>query len=282
MKHPLSCLSDPSQEGTSTGSRVSPTGSLRSVVVTYSIIIPAYNEAGELPKTLASTRAAMEAQSATGELIVVDNNSSDDTAHIAAQHGADRVVFESFNQIARARNAGYRVSSGEYLIFIDADTRISPTLLTHTLDALRQGNCVGGGAVVHFEGEVNAIGRFGIGLWEKISKLTRTAAGSYLFCLREAFIHEGGFDEKLYASEEVRMSNRLKRWGSRRSMHFKILAHEPVLTSARKLNWYTGPQMLGWIFFMMLVPIAVRSRKLCGFWYIRPKTNRSDRSTRSA
>jgi glycosyltransferase involved in cell wall biosynthesis len=243
--------------------------------VNYSIIIPAFNEADELPRTLAAARAAMDTLAQTGELIVVDNNSTDATAQVARQHGADQVVFEPFNQIARARNAGYKVSTGQYLVFIDADTRISPPLLAASLEALRQGKCVGGGSIVHFEGTINAIGRFGIGLWERISKITKIAAGSYLFCLREAFAAEGGFDEKLYASEEVRMSNRLKRWGRARKMKFHILEHAPAQTSARKLNWYTGPQMLGWVFFMMLVPIAVRSRRLCGFWYNRPaaKTN---------
>ena len=240
--------------------------------MTYSIIIPAYNEADELPHTLAAARAAMKTLAQPGELIVVDNNSTDGTAQVARDHGADQVVFEPFNQIARARNTGYKASSGEYLIFVDADTRISPRLLSGSLEALREGTCVGGGSVIHFEGTINAIGRFGIGLWERISKLTKTAAGSYLFCLREAFTAEGGFDEKLYASEEVRMSSRLKRWGRARKMKFHILEHAPALTSARKLNWYTGPQMLGWIFFMLLVPIAVRSRRLCGFWYNRPQT----------
>ena len=248
------------------------------MIVIYSIIIPAYNEADELPRTLAAARAAMDTLAQPGELIVVDNNSTDDTAEVARQHGADQVVFEPFNQIARARNAGYAVSSGQYLVFIDADTRISPPLLARSLEELHQGDCVGGGSVVHFEGPINAIGRFGIGLWEKISKLTRTAAGSYLFSLREAFTAQGGFDEKLYASEEVRLSNRLKRWGRPRKMKFNILEHAPALTSARKLSWYTGPQMLGWVFFMMLVPVAVRSRRLCGFWYNRPKTKAATQS----
>lgn len=238
--------------------------------MTYSIIIPAFNEADELPDTLAAARAAMDTLAMPGELIVVDNNSSDNTAEVARKNGADHVVFEPHNQIARARNAGYKASSGQYLVFIDADTRIQPPLLVQSLEALRRGDCVGGGSVVHFDVPTNAIGRFGIGLWEKISKLTRTAAGSYLFCLREAFSAEGGFDEKLYASEEVRMSNQLKRWGRRHGMRFIILEHSPAQTSARKLHWYTGPQMLGWVFFMMLVPVAVRSRRLCGFWYDRP------------
>jgi GT2 family glycosyltransferase len=238
--------------------------------VCYSIIIPAYNEAAELPATLAAIRVATAHQAERCEIIVVDNHSSDAPAAVARAHGADRVVFEPFNQIARARNAGAAASSGRFLVFVDADTRISGPLLQESIRLLKSGKQVGGGSVIEFEGDPGSVGRFGIGLWKRISKLTRTAAGSYLFCLREAFEAVGGFDEKLYASEEVRMSHRLKRWGKSRGLAFTIIDSAPARASARKLEWYSGPRTLGWVLFMIFVPIAVRSRRLCGFWYQRP------------
>ncbi len=236
----------------------------------YSIIIPAYNEAVELPATLDAIRIAMEAQTLSGECIVVDNNSTDDTTEVATREGADQVVFEPINQIARARNSGVRASHGQHLIFVDADTRISATLLSEALRLLESGTCAAGGTIIEFEGDIGPIGRTGIAIWEQISKLTRTAAGSFLFCRRDAFEAVGGFDQKLYASEEVRLSRLLRKWGRERGLSFEIISSAPAHTSARKLQWYSAPKMLGWIFFMMLVPIAVRSRKLCGFWYERP------------
>jgi len=236
----------------------------------YSIVIPAYNEAVELPATLASIRAAMEATPLSGECIVVDNNSTDDTATVARANGADLVVHEPINQIARARNAGAAKSRGHYLIFIDADTRIQPELLTEALRRLEDTPCVGGGSVIKFEGEVSAVGRFCIGAWERISRFARIAAGSFLFCRRDAFEAVGGYDESLYASEEVRFSRQIKKWGKAEGRSFDILDHAPAMTSARKLKWYSGAQILGWVALMMLMPIAVRSRKLCGFWYDRP------------
>jgi glycosyltransferase involved in cell wall biosynthesis len=239
--------------------------------VTYSIVIPAYNEAGELPATLRAIRAAMEAATLQGECIVVDNNSDDDSAQVARAHGADLVVHEPVNQIARARNAGAAGSSGRHLIFVDADTRIRPELLTQALCLLEAGTHVGGGSVVRFEGEVGILGRFGIGLWERISKLTQIAAGSFLFCRRDAFDAVGGYDESLYASEEVRFSRQLKQWGKGKDLRFAILDHAPAMTSARKLQWYSGAQILGWVALILVLPLAVRSRKLCGFWYKRPE-----------
>ncbi len=241
----------------------------------YSIVIPAYNEAAELPATLAAIRRAMNTLSLEGECIVVDNNSDDSTATVAISHGADRVVSEPVNQIARARNAGATASQGHYLIFVDADTRIEPELLREAIQRLESGHCVGGGSVVHFEGNVSWIGRLGINIWERLSKLTRTAAGSFLFCRRDAFEAIDGFDQSLYASEEVRFSRQIKRWGKARKLTFNILDHAPAQTSARKLKWYSGPQILGWVCLMVLLPLAVRSRKLCHFWYHRPNKAQS-------
>lgn len=208
-----------------------------------------------------------------GECIVVDNNSSDGTSEVALAYGADRVIFEPFNQIARARNAGAAVSTSQYLVFIDADTRIESKLLAEVIRNLESNDCVGGGSVLRLEGEVGLIGRFLAKLWEFISKRSRIAAGSFIFCRRDAFEAVGGYDEALYASEEIRFSRHIKHWGKTRDLKFKILDLAPVMTSSRKLEWYSGIRLLGWAFLMVLMPLAVRSRMLCGFWYNRPKEN---------
>ncbi len=240
----------------------------------YSIVIPAFNEARELPATLAAVRRAMAALDRPGELIVVDNNSTDATADVARGNGADQVVFEKKNQIACARNAGAAVATGTHFIFVDADTRISAALLRKALEQLDAGDCVGGGAIVSFEGRANRVGAFGIWLWEKISKWTRTAAGSFLFCRSDAFTAVGGFDERFYAGEEIRLSGRLKRYGKARALRFHILHGPPALTSARKLDWYSGPAILGWGLLIMVFPVVVRFRRFCGFWYSRPASER--------
>lgn len=74
-------------------------------VINYSIIIPAYNEAKHNAQCLHWVAESMSEVNMLGEVIVVDNNSTDDTAIIALNLGAT-VVFEPINQIARARNKG--------------------------------------------------------------------------------------------------------------------------------------------------------------------------------
>src|SRR6516225_9945385 len=95
-----------------------------------SIIVPAFNEERLIGGSLARINEAMQAFRAKQwetELIVCDNNSTDSTAELARAAGA-KVVFEPVNQIARARNAGAAAASGDWFIFIDADSHPSPAL----------------------------------------------------------------------------------------------------------------------------------------------------------
>src|SRR5882762_2312582 len=109
-----------------------------------SFIVPAYNEETELPATLAAIRAATSGLSQPFEIIVVDDASTDATPEIAEQAGA-RVVSIHRRQIAAARNAGARAAQGEYLFFVDADTRINQTHVTEAM-ALLEAGYTGGGA----------------------------------------------------------------------------------------------------------------------------------------
>src|SRR5437588_8287584 len=109
-----------------------------------SFIVPAYNEETELPSTLAAIRAATSGLSQPFEIIVVDDASTDATAEIAEQTCA-RVVSIHRRQIAAARNAGARAAQGEYLFFVDADTRINQTHVTEAMILLEAGY-TGGGA----------------------------------------------------------------------------------------------------------------------------------------
>lgn len=235
----------------------------------YSIVIPAYNEANWLPQCLQSVQRAMASQSMQGEVIVCDNNSSDGTARLARELGA-RVVFESHNQISRARNRGAAAASGEYLVFLDADSQLSPALLGAALQQLRSGDCVGGGAVVEMDRRMRCLERLGQWLWNRLSIVLKLAAGSFLYCRREAFEGLGGFSEAVYAGEELWLSRRLRRWGRRHGMSFCIIREHSLLSSARKLDWFSPWQQLLLILSLLLFPFLVRYRRFCGFWYRRP------------
>lgn len=210
----------------------------------------------------------MESVKMDGEVIVVDNNSTDNTAAIARYYGAE-VVFEPFNQISRARNAGARYSRGNFLIFLDADTLLSKELLQIALKRLSTRKCCGGGALVGLYDNIPPMIRWGVHLWNGFSKTLGLAAGCFIYCLREGFRQIGGFSEKVYASEEFWFSKNLKAWGKKRGMDFEIINDPSVITSARKLQWFS-PFELIFILLIGAFPFTVRYRSLCSFWYRRP------------
>ena len=235
----------------------------------YSVIIPAYNEQDWLAQSLPVVHQAMEAVAEPGEVIVVDNNSSDRTAEVAREHGA-RVVFEPINQISRARNVGARAAHGRYLIFLDADTLLPPELLRTALDHLQSNSCCGGGALVVADQELNLIPRTGLGFWNWFSTMRGSAAGCFIYCRRDAFDQVSGFSEKVYASEELWLSRALRGWGRKHGMDFRIIDDPPVVTSSRKIDSSWRVVML--VSMLLLCPFMIFSRRLCGYWYRRAAT----------
>src|SRR6266550_3193532 len=122
-----------------------------------SFIVPAYNEEHELSDTLAAIHAAASGAARPYEIIVVDDASTDATPKIASDAGA-KVVQIHRRQIAASRNAGGRAAQGEFLFFIDADTRINRAHVSGGIAALEAGYA-GGGARVAMDGFIPLWGR---------------------------------------------------------------------------------------------------------------------------
>jgi len=89
-----------------------------------SLVIPAHNEEAYIGGCLDSVLA--NAAGRFHEIIVIDNASSDRTAEVAAARPGVRVVTESAKGLTRARQRGYLEATGEYVAYIDADTRMPP------------------------------------------------------------------------------------------------------------------------------------------------------------
>ena len=234
-----------------------------------SIIIPAFNEEKLLPATLGSIHRASAAFHALGwttELIVCDNNSTDRTAELARAGGAG-VVFEPMNQIARARNTGARGATGDWLVFVDADSAPTPELFADVAEQIQSGRCLAGGAVVQLEGHYPLAARVA-GFWNLLSRALRYVAGSFIFCETRAFRAVGGFNEDLFASEEIHLSRKLKKLARRQGRKIVILRRHPLLTSARKLHLYTPWEHLRFLLrTVLLLGRPLRRREACGTWY---------------
>ena len=239
-----------------------------------SFIIPAYNEEKFLKKTVESLRESIAGAKiiSSGEIIVVDNCSTDRTAEIAKDIGVN-LVNEPVRQIARARNAGARHAKGDILFFVDADTSIEVEHLTVACEEILKEKAYGGGALIQFDDHQD---KFFLGVlipafWNWVSKTFRMAAGSFLFCRKEDFEEIKGFPETMYAGEELAFVRKLKKLNRKSDQKFKILNCAPVITSSRKLSWYGNGQIVLYLFLLFFFPLAVRFRKLCWFWYRRPE-----------
>jgi glycosyltransferase involved in cell wall biosynthesis len=225
-----------------------------------SFIIPAYNEEMELSATIAAIHAAASSVAQPCEVIVVDDASTDATPDIAGQAGA-KLVRINRRQIAAARNAGGRGAQGDYLFFVDADTRINRTHVNQAIAALEAGYA-GGSARVAMDGFVPMWGRVLLRGFSGLYFGLNLGAGAFLFTTRRNFEAIGGFDEQYFVGEEVYFSLELRKLG-----RFKVL-REPIVTSGRKLRMYPAKQFLRDFFRVVVAgPRGARSRAGLRLWY---------------
>jgi glycosyltransferase involved in cell wall biosynthesis len=165
-----------------------------------SVIISTRNAERTLASCLASLRAQIGIEA---EVIVVDNQSTDATATIAAD--ADVLIVAGPERSAQ-RNIGAFASTGGVLVFVDADMVLEPWVLGQALERL---NGPGVGAVVIPEQS------FGQGFWARCKALEkRTVIGdpaveAARVFRREDFFAVGGYDEALTACEDWDLADRV-------------------------------------------------------------------------
>ena len=234
-----------------------------------SIVIPAFNEERLIERCLQSISASLAANVTprfTSEIIVVDNNSTDNTGSLAREAGA-QVVFEPINQIGRARNTGAAQATGDWLLFLDADSELNPGLLADILRVIEDGKSVGCGSTLQMQG-LPWWGNWLFQLWKGMSILCRWASGALVVCRSDAFRDVGGFNQELYAADEINLSGHLKRWGRQRGLQFTILTQHPLETSSRKVALYSRQEIAGQILRVILHPQrTLQDRKQLSIWY---------------
>lgn len=91
-----------------------------------SVVIPAYNE----EKYIDACLSALSGQTMKPfEVIVVDNNSTDNTQRVLSGHSSVAVISEHTQGVTAARTAGFNAARGDIIARIDADTVVAPTWL---------------------------------------------------------------------------------------------------------------------------------------------------------
>ena len=121
-----------------------------------SIVICSYNRAPNLPVCFEHLLKQVSCEDITWEIILVDNNSSDDTRAIAEQYATDTPLnisysFEGQQGLSHARNNGIALAKGQWVAFIDDDIRVSTIWLKTLYDVFVEQDCDAVGGRIHIE-----------------------------------------------------------------------------------------------------------------------------------
>ncbi len=166
-----------------------------------SLIITTYKNEETIEKCLKSIK---KQNFKDFELIVVDENSTDNTAKIARKY-ADIVIIGG-KERCQKRNIGANKSKADYLFFIDSDMELSPGLLDEINGLLEHKTLI-------MIPEVS----FGKGYWAKCKAFERSfyvggdlSQGVRIYPKR-IFLDVKGFDEKVLGAEDLDLFNRIKK-----------------------------------------------------------------------
>lgn len=234
-----------------------------------SIVVPAFNEEKFLGETLARIKAASGVFEQTGweyELIVCDNNSNDRTAETARFAGAI-VVFEPVNHISRARNSGAAAATGDWLVFVDADSHPSRALFADVAKEIQSGNCIAGGATFCWD-QKHFIFELMMPILNVGFRWRRLIHGPFIFIQTAVFRKLGGFSTETFSGEDWELSRRLQKLAKETGKRFVILHRHPVVTSARRMKDYTALTPFVVLYHIFFVPRHIKvSRETARWWY---------------
>jgi rSAM/selenodomain-associated transferase 2 len=222
-----------------------------------SVIVPTWNEAEQLPRTLEAVRA----NCGRYEVIVVDADSTDGTPRIAEQFGS-RVLISPVAQRACQLNQGASRANGDIFLFLHADTLLPGNAFKKVLGALHNPAILGGAFVRKFDSR-SVFLRLTCLAAEIRNRLIGWHLGDQaIFCRRSAFESSGGFKE-IGRFEDLDFSRRLGRMGKIATLR------PPVITSARRFK-KDGPLLRTWRDFLLTIdylrrdPAAWRKRESAG------------------
>jgi glycosyltransferase involved in cell wall biosynthesis len=201
-----------------------------------SIVIPMYNEARHIGRTLLAARKAANAVDIDCELIVVDNGSTDDGPQIARAFGAQVLVLPGL-LIGALRNRGATVASGEWLAFIDADIEMPEDWLNElfALEAQNQGDIFG------LDLHTPAAAPWYATAWQRrmlrpsahASRTVDWLPSANLLMRKRWFDVVGGFNETLRTGEDKEYTLRLSTQGAR----LLSTSHSIALHWGYEMNW---------------------------------------------
>lgn len=193
-----------------------------------SIVIPALNEENYLPRLLKS----INHQNYPCEVIVADSQSDDATKMIAKAFGC-KVISARRGRPAYARNAGALASSGDLLLFLDADVILPRNFLRKNISQfMRKRLDVAGGYLLSTKNKL-----FDLLIWDIIANgwlwifqfFYPEAFGGCILTKKTLFKKLNGFDETITFAEDVDYIKRANKLGAR----FRMLKKNAYVSARR-------------------------------------------------
>ncbi|MCK5542742.1 MAG: glycosyltransferase [Desulfobacterales bacterium] len=207
-----------------------------------SVIIPAHNEEKYIGKCLGSIRTAESNIDVPVEIIVSLNRCTDNTEKIAKKFKAI-IVKEDKKNIAKIRNKGVNVATGDILVTIDADSWMTPNMLQEVIQKLQSEKYIGGGVRVKPE-------RLSIGIFFSVLMVVpymlkaRISSAGMFWLYKRDFEAIGGFDESHVSVEDYYFAIKLKAYGKQKRLKYGTIRQGYIVTSCRKFD-----QFGDWYFF---------------------------------
>ena len=203
---------------------------------TVSVVIPAYNEEKYLAQTLESL--VEQKTDYDFEVVVVDNNSHDQTAQVALSFKNRlniRVISEKKQGRGPARKRGFDQALGEIIVSLDADTIVYPDWLKVLVNNLK-GETIATTTSCKID-DCSYFTRTIFNFFEpKVMILLRLLFGHFWLAgfsfamLRSDYVKSGGFDPTLQAQEDLDLSLRVAKLGK-----IKFI-NQPVIFSGRRFK----------------------------------------------
>ena len=180
-----------------------------------SIVIPCYEQAHFLPDAIEGALAQTHRKT---EVVVVDDGSPDNTAEVVARYPEVRCVRQENRGVAEARNAGLRASSGEYVLFVDADDRLTQNAVEAHLRCFAEhpeaGFVVGDIDQISSDGSYLRSPRWqelATNQYEQLLKVDHVANTIAVMFRRSVFETVGGFDGSYSPTEDYEILLRVAR-----------------------------------------------------------------------
>jgi glycosyltransferase involved in cell wall biosynthesis len=207
-----------------------------------SVVIPCFNHARFLADALDSVRAQTWPHV---EAIVVDDGSTDDPSSIVRRHPGVRFIQQPNRGLSEARNAGWRASKGDIIIFLDADDVLAPGAAAAAVEQLESDS----NAMLAF-GRLEIMDASGKPIqatlpivtehfYEELLRRNYIRTPAMAAVRREAMERVGGFDPSCSPSADYDLYLRIAR-------RYPLIAHPAIVARYRQhaANMSRNPQLM--------------------------------------